>query len=148
MSEINRFQQYADAFEEVFVNDDWSLLEPYFTEDAVYEIHAAPPFGARSEGRDTVFAALKASLDGADRRFDTRKLEVLEGPELRDGAVWFRWRASYERAGTPGVAIEGIETARFEGDRIALLEDHFSEESQAAMLQFLGAHGDKLKPLS
>lgn len=148
MSEIDRFQQYADAFEEVFVNDDWSLLEPYFTEDAVYEIHAAPPFAARNEGRKAVFAALKASLDGNDRRFDTRKLEVTEGPELRDGVVWFRWRVSYERAGTPGVAIEGIETARFEGDRIALLEDTFSEESQAAVLQFLGAHGDKLKPLS
>ena len=147
MNELARFQEYADAFEEVFESDDWSLLEPFFTEDAVYEIHAGPPFGARNEGRDTVFAALKTSLDINDRRFDTRKLEVLEGPELRDGAVWFRWRASYERAGTPGMVIEGVETARFEGNRISLLEDTFSEESQAAVLQFLGAHGDKLKPL-
>ena len=147
MSSLARFQQYADAFEEVFESDDWSHLEPYFTKDAVYEIHAAPPFGARSEGRDEVFAALKASLDGNDRRFDSRELEVLEGPELRDGAVWFRWRVRYERAGTPGMAIEGVETARFEGERIVLLEDTFTEESQAAVLQFLGAHGDQLKPL-
>jgi hypothetical protein len=144
---LARFQQYADAFEEVFENDDWSLLEPYFTEDAVYEIHAAPPFGARSEGRDNVFAALKASLDGNDRRFDSRELEVLEGPELRDGVVWFRWQVRYQLAETPGVVIEGVETARFDGERIALLEDTFTEESQAAMLQFLGAHGDRLKPL-
>ena len=39
------------------------------------------------------------------------------------------------------------ELARFEGDRISLLEDAFSEESQTAVLQFLGAHGVKLKPL-
>ena len=147
MDPIERFQQYADAFEEVFESDDWSRLEPYFTEDAIYEIHAAPPFGARSEGRDNVFAALKASLDGNDRRFDSRELEILEGPEIRDGGVWFRWRARYERAGTPGMAIEGVETARFEGERIALLEDTFTEESQAAVLQFLGAHGAQLKPL-
>ena len=147
MNVLARFQQYADAFEEVFEDDDWSRLEPYFTEDAVYEIHAAPPFGARSEGRHNVFAALKASLDANDRRFDSRELEVTEGPELREGAVWFRWRARYERAGTPGMTIEGVETARFEGDRIALLEDIFTEESQAEVLQFLGAHGDKLKPL-
>ena len=147
MNALARFQEYADAFEEVFESDDWSHLEPYFTEDAVYEIHAAPPFGARSEGRDKVFAALKASLDANDRRFDSRVLEVLEGPEIREGAVWFRWRVSYERAGTPGMAIEGIETARFEGERIALLEDTFTEESQAAVLAFLGAHGDRLKPL-
>jgi hypothetical protein len=144
---IARFQQYADAFEEVFESDDWSLLEPYFTENAVYEIHAAPPFGARNEGREKVFAALKASLDGNDRRFDSRDLEITEGPELRDGAVWFRWRVRYGRAGTPGMVMEGIETARFEGDRIALLEDTFTEESQAGVLEFLGAHGDRLKPV-
>lgn len=144
---IARFQQYADAFEVVFENDDWSLLEPYFTENAVYEVHAGPPFGARSEGREKAFAALKASLDAIDRRVDSRELEILEGPELRDGAVWFRWRASYGLAGTPGIAIEGVETARFEGDRIALLEDTFTEESQAAALQFMGAYGDRLKPL-
>ena len=45
------------------------------------------------------------------------------------------------------MAIEGVETARFEGERIALLEDTFTEESQAAVLAFLGAHGDRLKPL-
>jgi hypothetical protein len=144
---IARFQEYADAFEVVFENDDWSLLEPYFTEKTVYEIHAAPPFGARTEGREAVFAALKASLDSVDRRFDTRDLEITEGPELRDGAVWFRWRVRYGRAGTPGMVIEGTETARYEGDRIALLEDTFTEQSQAGVLEFLGAHGDKLKPL-
>ena len=147
MSSLARFQQYAEAFEEVYESDDWSLLEPYFTEGAVYEVHAAPPFGARSEGRDNVFAALKTSLDMSDRRFDSRALEILEGPEIRDGAVWFRWRASYGLAETSGMAIEGVETARFEGERIALLEDTFTEESQAAVLQFLGSHGDKLKPL-
>jgi len=97
--------------------------------------------------RGKAFAALKASLDAIDRRVDSRELEILEGPELRDGAVWFRWRASYGLAGTPGIAIEGAETARFEGDRIALLEDTFTEESQAAALQFMGAYGDRLKPL-
>jgi hypothetical protein len=144
---VARFQQYADAFEEVVESDDWSRLEPYFTESAVYEVHAAPPFGARDEGRDEVFAAPKASLDANDRRFDSRDLEIVEGPELRGGAVWFRWRARFERVGTPGMVLEGVETARFEGERIALLEDTFTDESQAAVLQFLGAYGDRLKPL-
>lgn len=147
MDLLARFQEYADAFEEVFESDDWSRLEPYFTENAVYEIHAAPPFGARNEGREEVFAALKASLDANDRRFDSRALEILEGPELRDGNVWFRWRVRYGQVGTPGMVMEGIETARFEGERIAVLEDTFTEESQAAVMQFLGAYGDQLKPL-
>jgi hypothetical protein len=147
MDLLARFQQYADAFEEVFESDDWKQLEQYFTESAVYEIHGAPPFGARNEGRDSVFAALKFSLDANDRRFDSRDLEILEGPKIVDGAVWFRWRVSYGRAGTPGVVMEGIETARFDGDRIALLEDTFTEESQKAVLEFLQQYGDKLKPI-
>ena len=147
MDLLARFQQYADAFEEVFESDDWTQLEQYFTESAVYEIHGAPPFGARNEGRDNAFAALKLSLDANDRRFDSRNLEILEGPKIVDGAVWFRWRVSYGRAGTPGMVMEGVETARFDGDRIALLEDTFTEESQKAVLGFLQQYGDKLKPI-
>ncbi len=147
MDLVARFQQYADAFEEVFESDDWSQLEPYFTESAVYETFGAPPFGARHEGRDQIFAALKASLDSTDRRFDSRELEIFEGPKILDGAVWLRWRVSYGRAETPGVVLEGIETARFEGDRIALLEDTFPEETQKTALEFLQRYGDKLKPI-
>ena len=58
MELLARFQEYADAFEEVFESDDWSRLEPYFTENAVYEIHAAPPFGARNEGEDQEYVRL------------------------------------------------------------------------------------------
>ena len=37
MSIKDRYQAYADAFEESYVDDDWSRMEQYFTEDAVYE---------------------------------------------------------------------------------------------------------------
>ena len=66
MNSLARFQQYADAFEEVFESDDWSRLEPYFTEDAIYEIHAAPPFGARSEGRAHLIFARSKDAPTAD----------------------------------------------------------------------------------
>ena len=46
MDSLTRFGQYAKAFEEVFVNDDWTHLEPFFTEDAVYEIPGGPPRSA------------------------------------------------------------------------------------------------------
>ena len=36
MSILDRFKAYADAFEESFEDDDWSRIEPFFTEDAVY----------------------------------------------------------------------------------------------------------------
>ena len=37
MSIPDRYQAYAEAFEESYVDDDWSRIEQYFTEDAVYE---------------------------------------------------------------------------------------------------------------
>ena len=37
MGEIERFGEYAAAFEVAFEKDDWSVLEPFFTENAVYE---------------------------------------------------------------------------------------------------------------
>ncbi len=144
MDLIARFQEYADTFEAFVENDDWSLLEPFFTENAVYEVHANPPFGARDEGREKVFSALKISLDSIDRRADLRELELTEGPVMRDGAVFIRWRVHYELAETPGIIVEGSEIAHFDGDRIALLEDFWTEESQATVFSFLGEYGAKL----
>ena len=144
MDLVARFAEYAVAFEKVFENDDWSLLEPFFTADAVYETVGPEPFAGRHEGQRAVFQALKASLDGLDRRFETRNLSLLEGPTLEDGAVWLRWRAVYAAEGVPELVIEGEERAWFEGDRIARLEDRFGEESARAALEYFNTHGSQL----
>ena len=36
MTNLERFQAYADAFEATYADDDWQRLEEYFTTDAVY----------------------------------------------------------------------------------------------------------------
>lgn len=145
MDPVQRFAAYAAAFEQAYAGDDWSVLEPFFTEDAVYETLADPPFAARHAGRDAVMASLRDSVNGLDRRFDTRELESLEGPTLRDGNVWMRWRVTYRVEGAPPLVIDGEETAQLEGDRIARLEDRFSESAQKNMLEFMAAHAGALK---
>ena len=87
MGQIDRYLAYAAAFEEVYLSDDWSQLEPFFTEDAVYNFVAPVPFGGTYEGRAAVLAQFKNSVNGLDRRFDSRTVEVLEGPSEKDGAV-------------------------------------------------------------
>jgi hypothetical protein len=126
---VQRFAEYAAAFERAFESDDWSQLEPFFTEDAVYEAHGGPPFAGRAEGRDALFAHLKRSVDAFDRRFPRRRLELLEGPKLRESRVWMRWRASYGGPGIPELVIDGEETADFAGERIRRLEDFFPPEA-------------------
>ena len=144
MDPIGRFREYAAAFEEVFESDDWTLLEGFFSEDAVYELVGAELFEGRHEGRDAIFAALKASLDNFDRRFETRQLEILEGPALEEGAVWMRWRASYRTPGVPELVIDGQESARFEGDRIVRLVDVFALEMGHISQYWFEHYGSRL----
>ena len=146
MDPIARFQEYAAAFEQVYKSDDWSLIEPYFTEDAVYEILGGQPFAGNHEGRDAVLAHLKRSVDGFDRRFETRELEILEGPEQEGSSVWLRWRGSYRSPGLPELVIDGEETALFEDGRIRRLEDRFPLEASSILEAWLEANGSRLAP--
>jgi hypothetical protein len=148
MNDVERFEQYAADFEVAFESDDWSVVERHFAEDAVYEILAGPPMGGCYEGRDAVLASMKQTLDGFDRRFDSREVTFLEGPEMRGDSVWVRALANYAVAGAPVLAVEGEETATFDGGRIIRLEDRYPEGIADAVLQHLNAHGAKLHPVS
>ncbi len=144
MSNKERFQAYAMAFEKAFESDDWTIVAPYFAEDAVYEVPGGPPFGGKHEGKAAILAAFKQALDGFDRRFDSRELELLEGPTTENGSVWLRWCATYRAGGLPNLRIEGEETADFENGCIKRLEDHIPESESERTLAFLGAHGSRL----
>jgi hypothetical protein len=144
MDPVARFQEYAAAFEEFFASDDPATIEPFFSESAVYEITGAEPLAGRHEGRAAVIAHLKSSLDGFDRRFDSRTLTLLDGPALRDGTVWLRWRASYKTPGVPELVVDGEETVHFEGDRISRLEDRFPPEASSLMRHWFDHFGDQL----
>jgi hypothetical protein len=126
---IQRFGEYAAAFERAYQSDQWSQLEPFFSEDAVYEVHGGPPFAARAQGRAALLAHFKRTVDAFDRRFPRRRLEMLEGPTLRAGRVWMRWRMSYGGPGIPELVLDGEETAEFDGERIRRLEDRFPPEA-------------------
>ena len=89
-------------------------------------------------------ACLGDQLDGNDRRFDARELEMLAGPENRDGSAWIRWRVTYRVEGAPPLVMEGEETATFEGDRIRRLEDRYEAEMKQRISSYLKEHGEKL----
>lgn len=144
MSKIARFAAYAAAFEKSYESDDWSLVEPFFTEDAVYEIDMDPPIGARLEGRDAILAYFKQIVDRFDRRFESRELALLEGPKEEGDSVWIRGSATYRAAGVPAFVLELKEIVTFEGDRIRLLEDEYQPAMQRSLAAYLKEHGPKL----
>jgi hypothetical protein len=139
MSILDRYQAYADAFEVSYEDDDWSHIEPYFTEDAVYE---GDPEDA--QGRDAVLAKLKGGVDGFDRKMDSRTPDF--NPPTVDGdTLRMEWSVTYTKADAPDLVISGVETATFEGDRIARLRDDFDPEAQKAMGEWMAAHGALLQ---
>jgi len=144
MSSIADFARYAAAFEKAYESDDWSLVEPFFTEDAVYVAGLPDPMGGRFEGRDAILAYFKRVLDGFDRRFASREIGLVEGPREEGGAVWIRGRVLYTAPGVPDLAFALEETASFEGCRIRCLEDRYDAETIREIEDYVRAHGAKL----
>ena len=92
-------------------------------------------------------AQFKNSVNGLDRRFDSRAVEVLEGPTEKDGVVWIRWAAIYTLTGAPDCRMEGEERAVFAGDRIRRLTDSMTDAEAARVGAYFAQHGAKLKPM-
>ena len=138
MSILDRYRAYADAFEESYADNDWSRLEAYFTEGAVYE--GDPD----ARGRDAVLAKLQGGVDNFDRRMDSRTPDF-QTPTVDGNTLTMSWTVRYTKAGAPDLAISGVETAVFEGDRIALLRDTFDPEAEKGMGQWMAAHGASLQ---
>lgn len=138
MSIIDRFKAYADAFEETFDDDDWSRLEQYFAEDAVYE---GEPEDA--VGRDAVLAKMRDSVNSMDRMMDSREL-ILDGFTREGDTVVAPVRVTMTKAGAPDIKLRGIEYATFDGDRISRLRDEFDPDDTKKIGEWMAEHGAKL----
>ncbi len=137
------FFNYALAFESAVATDDWSSIEPYFTEDAVSEIQGTL-FPGWFEGRSAVLTAFKHSCDQLDRRFDFREPRLLELPERIDGGVHIRFVLTFRRNGVPPLDLKGEEWDFFRAERIERHVERFDNEDEVA--DFLTRYSAQLHP--
>lgn len=138
MNLVQRFLEYAEAFEETYEDDNWSRLESFFTEDASYQ------FGdQRAGGRTAMLEMLRGSVNGLDRRMDSRTGDF-EAPTAEGNTVHMDWKVTYAMSGCPDLVISGHETAEFDGDRIKALRDDLSPAAEAALTTWMAEHGGKL----
>lgn len=144
MSHIQHFVRYAAAFEKAYASDEWSEIGSLFCEDAVYEVQLEAPIGGRFEGRDAILAYFRRVLDGFDRHFATREVELLEGPREEGDSVWVRGSARYTADAVPDLRFELEETVWFDGGQIRRLEDRYDAQTQRALGEYLRTHGAKL----
>ena len=140
MTIIDRYLAYADAFEESYEDDDWSHIEPFFTEQAVYE---GGPEAVR--GRAALTAKLKSGVDAFDRKMDSRKISFQASPEMEGDTVTVNWKVAYTLADCPDLVIFGREIAVFDGDQISSLRDEFDPAAEAAMGEWITANGARLQ---
>jgi hypothetical protein len=145
-SDLERLLGYARSFELAVLADAWPALAPWFADGARHLVRAAAPLGLDDRGRDAVIAGLRASVHGMDRRFDVRIPEVIEGPRTRHDGVWMRFALRLRRAGLPELRLEGEHLARFEGGRIALLEETMAPGTGERVAAYLEQHGEALRP--
>lgn len=139
------FMQYAAAFEETFKDDDWSRLRPYFTEDAVYEVEAEG-FPATLRGPAAIFRGMKKSLDGFDRRFDTRTIAIVDPPVFEGDTMRVGWEVTYGARGKAPYVLPGRTTARFRDGKIASLTDHYDASVGPAAAQWMQENGMVVDP--
>jgi len=99
------------------------------------------PFACSITGRDAIFRAIKKSLDGFDRRFAERRIEMTRPPTADGDTVTVCWAVAYERSDAPPLTIRGRSVARFAGDRIAHLADTFEDGVGEQASAWIGTHG-------
>lgn len=145
MSQLLSMIQYAQAFELAYLSDDWSVIEPFFAENAVHVVRNGGPHDRDDRGRDAVVSGFRSAVHEYDRRFDFRLPEILEGPIARADGVWMRFRLTMARDGLPDLAIEGDHLVRYEGDRIAAIEERVLGDGGKRTAEFLATHDAALR---
>jgi hypothetical protein len=142
---LTQWRAWYEAFETSVMDDDWSRLAPFLTEDVQYRVTGLP-FACVVRGRDAVLAGFRKSFDGFDRKFDQRSHQVVGTRVFEPGLVRTRIWSGYEKAGLPKLEFAAIGEWHFEGDRIGLMVDVYdsAEPELGAALNWLDAHGAAL----
>jgi len=140
------FGAYAAAFEQTYKDDDWERLERYFADDAVYSVVNLGPASCSIRGRDAILAGIHKSVDGFDRRFDTRAVEILSGPEESGNNVRVEWRVTYTSAGRPDAVISAFSVARVADGRIVELFDVYDAGVAESFAEWLRETGMAVDP--
>jgi len=95
MSNLKAFVAYAAAFDESLVNDNWSRIEQYFSEDASYK----PGDGTEGIGRNGAIQSLQDSVNALERKCDARELIGQPGVTEEGDTITLSFTIKYTKQG-------------------------------------------------
>ena len=124
MDNLTHFLAYAGDFEKTYKDDDWSRLTQYFAADAIYEVKGLG-MDCRIQGPSAIFKGIKKSLDGMDRKFGSRTIDVTSGPEVEGDTIRVGWTVTYAKEGVPTLPLRGRTEIRHVNGKIAYLGDSY-----------------------
>jgi hypothetical protein len=143
----NVFMDYAAAFEQTYVDDDWSRLVRFFSEDATYEVRGGP-LACRLYGRDAIIAGLKKSIDGLDRRCADRQIELTEGPAVVGDDNRYElsvaWRVTYQYRDAPKLVLPGRSAFTIVDGVIVGMRDEYDEKEMGDVGAWMLKYGAEL----
>ena len=141
------FMDYAAAFEETYVDNDWARLIPFFAEDATYEVRGGP-LACKIAGREAIFSGLRKSIDGLDRRCTDRRLELTDGPSIVDtgeGAeLSIGWNAVYQYQEAPTMTLPGRSVFAVTEGVIVEMRDEYDDEEMEIVANWMREYGKGL----
>jgi hypothetical protein len=141
------FMDYAAAFEETYVDDDWSRLAPFFTEGATYEVRGGP-LACKITGREEIFSGLKKSIEGLDRRCSDRQLELTDGPNIVDtddgSELSLGWNVIYQYKEAPKVTLPGRSVFTIAAGVIVAMRDEYDDNEMGAVSAWMLEYGEGL----
>jgi ketosteroid isomerase-like protein len=145
MENLPRFMAYAADFEKTLLDDDWSRLRQYFADDAVYVVDAKS-FACKLTGPDAIFQGMKKSLDGFDRKFQGRNVQVTSGPEMDGDTMRMSWELTYRKEGKTPYLLRGKTAVRYRDGKIVHLADSYGPEVDAEAAVWMQQNGITLDP--
>lgn len=139
---LQTWRDFLDTFNTACETDEWSLLEPFLTEDVQYRV-TGMFMACHIHGRAAVIAGFAKSIRGFDRKFDSRQHEPVGvktyDPDTVSAIAWGR----YQKAGLPDVRIAAHGFWHFRDGKINAMTDVWDVtlvENQQA-LAWLAEHG-------
>jgi hypothetical protein len=145
MDNLTAFMGYAADFERTLADDDWSRLRQYFADDAAYDVKA-PAFGCHLVGPEAIFKGMKKSLDGFDRKFDGRSVDVTRGPEITADGLSMAWAVTYRKAGKAPYVLRGASDVRYRDGKIVSLVDSYDASVADEAAAWMRENGMALDP--
>ncbi len=143
---LDRFVQYAAAFEKAYASADYAALAPFFTEEAEYVIHRPARSTLRYEGREAVLGFFEWITAEFDRKFASRRVVPLSAPRAEGDEVEVHGLALYTMASGERCHFTMTETAHFSEGRIARLVDRITPGGELEMRLVVEAHPEVFLP--